>query len=443
MPAIITDNFKRDIIERLIKSIDSAGDSYYIGIGRSEQWNDSDITTTPTNTRYDERGFRHSLQSIKSAEDYSYVIPRNNWTAGTIYAAYDDAVSGNSGTPFYVYTDENNVYICIERARNADGSTKTSTIKPTGTGTGLIVPGDGYTWKYLYTIPTGTAVKFLSSNFMPVKITDSDQAIASPTIDGLQWAVQQAAIDGEILNIVITNGGSGYTTAPTVVIEGNGTGATATAVVASGQVKRITMVTHGSGYDYAKVYLTGGTGSGATARAVISPSGGIGADPRFDLKSKAIMFNTKPDGIESGNFIVGNDFRQVGLILNPTNYSGTPVIGLTAMALKTMRLTTTGDAATFTLNTTIEGTVSGTQAILDYVDSDTLYWHQNLDTGFGSFDSDIGSTIFAPGATGTVLSLIDSADVDNMSGKLLYLENRAAVTRDAAQTEDIKITIQL
>ena len=44
---------------------------------------------------------------------------------------------------------------------------------------------------------------------------------------------------------------------------------------------------------------------------------GLGADPRDDLRATSIMFNSKPDGTESGDFIVEQDFRQVGLLKNP------------------------------------------------------------------------------------------------------------------------------
>ena len=44
--------------------------------------------------------------------------------------------------------------------------------------------------------------------------------------------------------------------------------------------------------------------------------------------------------------------------------------------------------------------------------------------------------------TGTITT-DSSGEIDPFSGKILYIENRAAVTRDAAQTEDVKIIIQL
>ncbi|MEQ1747983.1 MAG: autotransporter-associated beta strand repeat-containing protein [Prosthecobacter sp.] len=65
--------------------------------------------------------------------------------------------------------------------------------------------------------------------------------------------------------IQVTAGGSGYTTAPTVVISG-GTGATAVATVSGGAVTAITVTNRGAAYSgRPTVSFTGGGGSGATA----------------------------------------------------------------------------------------------------------------------------------------------------------------------------------
>lgn len=439
MPAIITDDLKRNLLVKLYESVVGDSDNYYLAIGRSEQWNDSDTTATPNSHDFDVRNMRLSMQSVKVAEDVTFTIPRNSWSSGSVYTQYDDKVSGNVGDPYYVITDENNVYVCIQRGQNTDGSGKASIVKPTGTLTSSFVASDGYIWKYLYSVPTPTAVKFLSSNYMPVKLVTSDSDIN----DALQLAVQDSAIPGQILGIAITSAGSGYTSAPTIAIEGDGDSAAATATILSGTIRRIQMSNRGKDYNFAKIKFSGGGGTGASARAIISPSGGLGADPRVTLKATALMFNSKPNGLENGTFIVGNDFRQLAIIKNPTDYAGVKYTGGTGLTLRKLILNTTGEASTFTINETITGQVSGTQAILDYVDSDTLYFHQTDTTGFGVFTSDISATITSPGGVGTLRAIIDSADVDYMSGEIIYLENRAPITRDEDQTEDIKIIIQL
>ncbi|HYM07703.1 MAG TPA: hypothetical protein VEU11_14195 [Terriglobales bacterium] len=72
-------------------------------------------------------------------------------------------------------------------------------------------------------------------------------------------------------------GGTGYTTAPTVTLSGGGgSGATATAAIASGAVSAINIVTAGSGYTSAPtVTITGGGGTGASATATLASAGSI------------------------------------------------------------------------------------------------------------------------------------------------------------------------
>jgi hypothetical protein len=75
-----------------------------------------------------------------------------------------------------------------------------------------------------------------------------------------------------ITAIKVVNGGSGYTTAPTVQItDGGGSGATATATVSAGRVSAITVVTGGSGYiTTPTVTITGGGGTDATASPLVA-----------------------------------------------------------------------------------------------------------------------------------------------------------------------------
>jgi len=84
---------------------------------------------------------------------------------------------------------------------------------------------------------------------------------------------------GKVLNganiytVNITNGGTGYTTAPTVTLNGGGftRQATATATVTSGRVTAITIADPGSFYATAPtVTFTGGGGTGAVATTTLS-----------------------------------------------------------------------------------------------------------------------------------------------------------------------------
>lgn len=82
---------------------------------------------------------------------------------------------------------------------------------------------------------------------------------------------------GNILAIIMTSNGSGYTSAPTVVItDANGTGvgatATATYTVSGGFYSiAVTVLTQGAGYVRPMISFTGGGGIGATAVAQVKP----------------------------------------------------------------------------------------------------------------------------------------------------------------------------
>ena len=95
MVAIITAEMKKRLLDEFKADIDSASVRYYSGISKSEDWNSSDTATTPVNTERDQRLFRHGLQSIKKVANFSFVIPRVNWTSGTTFAAYNDAVEAH------------------------------------------------------------------------------------------------------------------------------------------------------------------------------------------------------------------------------------------------------------------------------------------------------------------------------------------------------------
>jgi hypothetical protein len=75
--------------------------------------------------------------------------------------------------------------------------------------------------------------------------------------------------------ISIINPGFGYTSTPTVSIIGDGTGATATAIVINGQVTNIVVTDAGSNYTQAIVQISGGGGSSASASAVLAGNNGV------------------------------------------------------------------------------------------------------------------------------------------------------------------------
>jgi len=460
MTAIVTTPLKTEFIQNLLNDLDDSATNYYVGIGRSQDWNDSDVAPTPLNTGREERDFRLNMQSMKLAADWSFVVPRNNWSTGTIYSAYSDVVAGHGATPYYVVTEENAVYLCLRQGRDSTtGTANQSSVQPTGSDTTPQVYSDGYVWKFLYTIGASDASKFLSANFMPVQFVDStDSSSLAVLIE--QKGIQDAADSGQLAGISVLNAGAGYVSQPTVTITGNGTSAAANAVIVGGAVSYIEIDDSGSilsgigsGYDYAAVSITGGSPTtAATARAQLGPRDGFGRDPRIDLRARAIMINVKPDGTEGGEFIVDNFFRQVGLIKNPyltDSASDGPISTVAAgNTLKQIKLASvSGTSFSGQIGETVVGASSTAQAIIDKYDSDGgtdyLWIHQTDSTGFGVFST--SETVTAGTASGVTdgSTAVVSGKIDPFSGDLLYIDNRAKIERDAASSEDLKIVIEI
>ncbi|MDR8750770.1 hypothetical protein FEP95_04760 [Burkholderia multivorans] len=99
----------------------------------------------------------------------------------------------------------------------------------------------------------------------------------------------------EVGSVIVTNGGSGYTSAPTVTFSAptSGTTATGTAIVQNGKVVAITITNPGSGYTAAPtVSFSGGGGTGAVATANLASALNILASLYSSPTSKTYFFVT-------------------------------------------------------------------------------------------------------------------------------------------------------
>ena len=455
MPAIITDRFKKEILLNLTKDIADSATNYYVAIGQPMDWNDADTTPTPTDTQRTIRNAKNNMISVKNVEAHSFVVPRYSWALGAIYSAYNDDVSGHPSNSYYVMTDENQIYVCLQQGRTANGQSVTSTVKPTGTLPTAFETADGYVWKFLYSIGALRASQFLSANYMPVTLFgafDSDD----PADHVEQVGIQNDAVAGEVVGYEVINGGSGYTTVPTVLVVGDGVGAGAAAIISGGAVTKVEALdsdgnkAFGRNFTRGHVEIEGGNGTGAKVRPIFGPKLGFGADPRDDLRSSGLMFTAKPDGDENNDWVIGNDFRQVTLIKNikiPDSdglYAGT-----TGNALRRMKFSNITDV--FTADKTIYGEKSQAYAYVVSHDSDEVWYIQDSDTNFRAFQEKELVTETDGSGRGTLedsaADVDDNAfikgDVDYSSGEVLFIDNRAAIARSADQTEDIKIIIQL
>lgn len=441
MSAIITTKFRYQTAINLINAIGGNGsqdvDKYFLFIGRTEAWNDDNNPPTPEDSTAQENDARYNMLSLKliTSPKVSHVIPRYNWSSGQAYSEYDDRDDALTSKIFYVYTDDLSVYKCIKAGSGA------SIVKPSGTSTSVgPVLADGYQWKYMFTLTGSDIGTFVTSQFIPVKTLEADDTT-------VQWDVQQAAVSGAIHRIKVTNGGTGYQSKPTVTISGNGTGCIVEAddITLSGGVITQILVKNaniGSGYSQATVNFTGGAPTNpATARVIISPNGGHGSDAVKELGGYYAMIAATIAGAEgSGDFIVDNGFRQIGILRNPID-TNTDAVATGSTYLALTRLNYTGlTGGTFEPGDTIIGATSGATAIVDSTETGYVLVHQNSGTGFTAFTSGEDLEV---GAVSATLSSIVEPEIDLDSGDLLYIENISPVIRNVNQTEDIRLVLEL
>ena len=485
MPAIITNKFRIHNSEQFQEAFtEASGNTFYLGIGRPQPFGTSTrgdgrtnnegtdaLPITPADNENTQNFTYDDMLACKkvASTNAGFVIPRRNWTNATVYDYYrhdygeyitgtTTAQTSNSGAvtlydaTFYVLSAARNVYKCLDN--NSGG---TSTVEPTGTSTTILATADGYKWKYIYTLTAAQQAEFLSVDFMAV---------------GTNGTVNAAAVDGAINVIKIKTAGSAGTdgTHASVPIRGDGSSGVCSVTIASGAVTAVTVTTPGTGYTYAYIKLAdiNAAGGGALITTeldcMIEPKGGHGFNAVQELGGFFVMLNTSLEGTESansGDVTVANDFRKVSLIRDPKS-------GGTAASAATLRATSAVVGASSNLTFSVDEKISQastgavgkvvewdpTNKILYYIQprhndegidtngNQTAFSGTNIITG-----ADTNATLTPATTTGTVNSQTfsngySSSEIDHGSGEIVYVENRAPITRAADQTENIKLIIE-
>ena len=180
MTAIITEKFRLHNASQFVESFSEAAPStYYLFIGKSMPFTSGTTggtdTAPPTPADSVSNEF-YSWDSMLAAKkiasgDVTNAAVRYNWTNGTIYDRYDDAVSASNTTStgasslyqgkFYFMTTDQNVY----KVLNNNGGAAFSGSEPTSTSTTPFASG-GYILKYMYTITASEATKFLTNDYL-------------------------------------------------------------------------------------------------------------------------------------------------------------------------------------------------------------------------------------------------------------------------------------
>jgi len=515
MAAIITDQIRILNAKNFVAGVSSFGNSYYSFVGLPNpteiQSNWDTNPPTPKDSFDEENSYWDTMIALKkiNASDVRQVIQKRFWSSGTTYDMYRHdysrsntaKVSGATNlysTSFYVVNSDYRVYICLQNGTTPDTPNgKPSLDEPTFTDLeprSAGTSGDGYIWKYLYTLKPSEVAKFETSDFIPVPAnweTSTDNA-----------AVRNNAIDGSIKIVTITNRGVGLGTAnrtyTRVPIKGDGTGAECTIIINNDQkVESIIVSRQGSGYTYGNVDLVSGnvpTGTTIpTFDVIISPKGGHGADIYRELGAyNVLLYSRIENDNQNPDFITGNQIARIGIVENPRVSSGSLLTSDKASALYALRLTGTGySSASFTADSYFTQTVAtGTTAVGRVVSYDQTtgvlkYWQDRSLAGFTtvgaavtnpSYGFDLTEFTSSP-ATGGSLTIIPSSgsnlsintsfsgistvinnriyylgqeftngiaspEVKKYSGNIIYVDNRPAITRSSNQKEDIKVILQ-
>ena len=435
MAQIITENFRVFNATQFVEYVADTN-NLYLFIGRPQSWDNEPTAPTPVNVPYQDTLYWSDTVALKRIipNDFKQVVLRKNWSAGVVYYQYDNASSTLYGSNFYVLTQDNNVYKCIS---NNFGTA--SSIKPTGTSTNVITTSDGYQWKYLYSLSDTDLLKFLTGDFMPVN---------------LNYDVLNTAIKGTIDNFVVTNIGNNYSIASNISVNilGDGLNARIGNVFLSGAntIDRITLNTSGSGYTFANLsILDSGGGSNATAGAIVSPINGHGSDVFTELGARYVMINTRLNYAEgAGDFPVVNDYRRIGIIKNPTS-NATSTIATETTLDATITLNVSNVTGTFSLDEYISGDNTNSNAFIVSANANvasgnvTIRYITPIELFSGNIIFSAGETIRGANslAVGTI-SGITPAEVKKNTGQILYVENRAKITRASDQAENIHIVIE-
>ena len=520
MAAIITDQIRILNAKNFVSGVSSSVNSYYAFVGLpnptsiKDDWNDSPPSPTDNLDRHN--AYWDTIIGLKkiTSSDVKQVVRKVVWSSGATYDYYrpDYSISNvpkNSNgvslysANYYLLNSDYRVYICLQNGttpETPDGKPSLdeptfTDLEPRAAGTS----GDGYIWKYLYTIKPADLIKFDSTDYMPVPANWESNVNNA--------GVRDNAVDGSLKVVVIKDRGTGIGTAnrtySRVPVKGDGSGAECTVVINSDQaIESVTISNEGSGYTYGNVDLIGGSvptpDTWPELDVIISPQGGHGKDIYRELgATNALMYARIENDAENPDFITGNEIARIGVMENPKAYGSSSILTLDkASASYAMRLVGTGySSAVFTADSLITQTIgSGVTAIGKVINYDATtgvlkYWQDRSMAGFTtttattagvavtnpqygytirrfSADTTAGGTLAIVGTTsglqiatsfsGLSTSInnktyylgqsftrgLSNPEVAKYSGNIIYLDNRPAIKRSSNQKEDIKVILQ-
>jgi hypothetical protein len=470
MARLVTTKFKIHNAEQFIESLgETSATNLYLFIGKVQEWDDENVPPAPNeavaNTLYNYWDQMIAAKKVTSA-DVKHVITRVNWESNTAYTAYAHTNPDQLSNNFYVATEELNIYKCLQN----NLSNGASTIKPTGTGTAVIEIADGSNSRATISVEPVSTYKFDTGFFASVTnstvmqlSTSANNSLNDLYVNSTVFVVNNAG-QGEQTTItqydallqritvspaftVTPNTVSGYEVTPSISINGDGVSFKGRARGnATHGVTEIVVTQQGSDFTIAgsTIVANSSHGTGANATVIIGPVGGHGKNAIEELGGNRILIDTRISGNESGKFTTSNDFRQVGLLRDPLQTANTLAFFTESLSDQSTTLTVGGVAGSFQSDEKIftgssleNSTANG--VVVDFLNNNTL----RINEVKGSFVDSTVVTGANTSSTGTIsVDGISQPGMKPYSGDVLYIENRAKITRLQNQVEDFKIVLE-
>jgi len=529
MSAIITDQFRILNANNFVESVENTNNSYYVfiglsnpagtgslvGYGRSSDWNSNTPAPTDSFSYRAHTGDTMMFGKKISSANIRRIIRRVDWVAGRRYEIYRDDYSVENPSPltqanrlydanYYVLNSDFKVYVCIDNGStganplgNVSQDEPTFTdLEPSKAGNS----GDGYVWKYLFTVSPSDIIKFDSTEF--ITVPNSWSSSQDSQIRAVRENGNSDVNQNQIKHVFVENAGSGYANglSQEVDIIGDGTGAKARVDVVNGTITDVTVSAGGRGYSYGVVDL-GTLNSGvstATGRAklipIIPPSLGHGHDLYTELGTDRVIVYARFDD-STKDFPIDTKFAQVGVVKNPTkvgtsvtytdntysslqavkfdSVTGVPEVGEEIKQVLTVSpnigKVATAYIASYDTETKVlkyfrDRSLNFNRTTYDQTDyagistAGRIYQFESTSTannieGKKSFFSGAISQNFSGITTnpsgnklinlGTnFISGLSNSEINKGSGETIYLDNRPLIVRNSRQKEDIKIILE-
>ena len=160
-----------------------------------------------------------------------------------------------------------------------------------------------------------------------------------------------------------------------------------------------------------------------------------------------VVLNVQLIGSESNTFPTTNDFRTLGLVKDPLlDVGGTAANGASYDQTTQLEVTSVSGSGAFTLDETVRGGTSGaTGKLVSFANTNaanTAGTVRVIDSkSNGTFTTTETITGLTSGITAT-LGTITYGVLKPYFGDIVYVENRAPISRAADQIEDIKLVVK-